>query len=262
MAIKKNNVLTGIIGPLVLRVVNGQQIVTQRMLPGTMKQTGATKLSAGSFAMASTFTAEFKRALGFAAGSYTDADMHGRLTGVINRILNVCRANDPKFYHFNEDSFSALTGFNFNLKSTVEKQMPLKPQISIAPGLLAVSFSETVDKPLIRFPKYSFKCTITFMVTLFRLTDGLRINLSDQQQLIIINDKKAVSIDTLNFIIPDGCLCVATMYMEYATSGNTGWRILNDKNFNPCCILSAQVTSGVYQKNDDRVWTPMTRFDG
>jgi hypothetical protein len=39
MAKQKGNMLTGVLGPLVYRIVNGKQIVTLRIKKGTMKQT-------------------------------------------------------------------------------------------------------------------------------------------------------------------------------------------------------------------------------
>jgi len=45
MATRKGNYLTGVLGPLVLRVVNGKQVVSTRVKKGKIKHTEATKKS-------------------------------------------------------------------------------------------------------------------------------------------------------------------------------------------------------------------------
>lgn len=262
MAIQKGKYFTGLLGGLVLKIVNGQQVVVTKVASGKMKQTEATKAWSGTFGMASAFSSQFKRALGFAPGSYADPGLTNRLNTVMIKILKESRDTQTRLYHFQEDSFSGLTDFNFNIKSPVDKLLLIRPQINFVPGLLEISFPDSDKRPLIRFPKNSVRCKLTFDIVFFRLMDGLVSTNADQQSIIILNDQKEINMDILNFTIPDGCLYVATLFLEYAAAGKNDWRIVNDVNFNPCSILGTKITSGIYQNDNNRLWTEMICFDG
>lgn len=262
MAIRNKNVFTGVLGPVVLRDVNGKQVVAKRMIPGTMRQTEATKLWSDTFGMASTLTAQFKRSFDFTAESYADTTMTCRLTAAVSKILKDYRDKATRLYHFGENSFAGLTGFNFNINSPVENLFIAQPQFNFEPGLLEIVFPQLSDTPIVQFPKKSLRCRISINVALFRLMDGWRSTLSDQQEIIILNDKKASQTAPLQFTIPDGCLCVVTLFLEYSGTGNNGWRILNDVKFNPCFILGTVITPGIYKNSDNRLWTEMIRFAG
>lgn len=262
MAIRNKNVFTGVLGSVVLRDVNGKQVVAKRMIPGTMKQTEATKLWSDTFGMASTLTAQFKRSLDFTSESYTDTTMTSRLTAAVSKILKDYRDKETRLYHFGENSFASLTGFNFNINSPVENLLITQPKLNFEPGLLQIVFPQLSDPSIVQFPKKSLRCRISINVALFRLKDGWRSTLSDQQEIIVLNDKKAIQTAPLQFTIPDGCLFVVTLFLEYSGTGNNGWRVLNDANFNPCCILGAVITPGIYTNNDNRLWAEMIHFAG
>lgn len=262
MAIKKGKFLTGVLGGFVFKKVNGQQVVAKRMAPGTMKQSEASKLSANTFGMASTFTSQFKKALGFTRESYVDKGLNNRLTSAMVKILKGSRDSETRKYSFHEDSFSGLTGFDFNNKSPVADLLVVPPQLNFKPGLLEVWFPYFSNTPPVMFPKKSMKCKLTINVTLFRLMDGLMSAVANEQSIVILNEKKVVKQDALTFTIPDGCLCVATLFLEYAAAGKNDWRIVNGVNFNPCCILGTRVIPGIYENDYGRLWNDMIRFDG
>lgn len=115
MATRKGKFLQGVLGSFVYRVVNGQQQVSSKPVPGTMKQTAATKAAFRNFRMASSLGGSIRNSLSDWINGYADWQIVNRLVSNLSAALIICQNADTRLYSFEENSFASLEGFEFNI---------------------------------------------------------------------------------------------------------------------------------------------------
>jgi hypothetical protein len=260
MARKKGDFLSGVLGPLVFRVVNGVQRVSQRPEPGTMKQTADTKRAANTFGMASSLGAKFRGTLKEQLLAFSNNGVKNRLNGRLMEILGSCRNPKSLMYQFAGDSFEGLEDFEYHTKSTVGKLLGRPPEISVDQGKIRFRLPELKIPIQLKFPYDSFRCKINVSVSLLRLRDGLYQALAETQTVVFNNHMKKTDPHEFEFEVPNGCLCIVSLFLVYETANRKGWKMINNKNFNPGCICKAIITDGEYQAGDGIIWKEMVKF--
>ena len=261
MARKEGNFLRGALGPFIFRVVRGKQLVSTRPARGTIKQTKATKTSSQTFGMASSLAAQIRKTFEINVGTNFDPTVNERLTGVIRKILGLCRDAVTKHYEFRKNSFIDLKGFDFNINSKMESQMALMPRVTVKDGQMKVVTEELAIPRQLNFPLDSFRCQLIVSMSLLRLRDGLVLGKSESQSLDVTRHTKTLAAHTFSFNVPTGCLCIATLSLRYSIAGKSGWKAITNTEFNPSCICGALITPGTYQQDERTRWEDMVRFD-
>jgi len=183
-----------------------------------------------------------------------------RLTSVLTDILGVCRNKDTMKYHFETDSFSALEGFNLNVNSKLNRMLLNMPVLKLEGNALQLVLPEFQIPQTLKFPGKSFRCVMTAAFSLFRLRDGYMHPRPELQVLEVNKTMAKVGAHEFNFSIPDGCLCIVTLSLDYFRGGSGGWKSINSTRFSPACICGAFVTPGTYNGTQKR-WIKMQEFD-
>lgn len=261
MATQEGKFLKGVLGGLVFKIVNGKQVISTRIASGTMKQNAAMKRSSDTFGMAASLSAAIRNGLSVQINRFHDGTAVSRLTGEIFKILGNSRNPESLLYSFKTDNFKNLIGFEFNQFSRVKDRVAVLPAVNLTDGILNVKIHKLSIPRELKFATGSFRCQLSVCVSLFRLKDGLATELPDVKTVVITRDKDRLVEQEFQFEVPDGCLCIASLFMEYTAAGKNGWEVLNHKKLNPGCICTAVVRPGNYQKQDKRTWLDMVSFD-
>jgi hypothetical protein len=260
MAKLKGNLLSGLLGPLVFSIVDGKQRVKTACAPGTMKQTKATKEAADTFGMGSGLSAKIRKTLATQLGGFYDGDMANRLTRKVVGILGLCRNQTTRLFEFDRNSFSGLEKLEFNLDAKVETILKKPPAVELSDGIVSVSFSALEIPEQLKFPYKSFRCQLDVNISLLRLRDGLFDENPETRSLILTKDKTEAGPYEFNFPVPDGCLCIVSLFLIYSSPVKTGRKAMNHKKFNPGSIIAALFTPGTYRETDHRNWMEMIKF--
>lgn len=260
MARKDGEFLRGLIGPLIFRVINNVQHVSLKIAKGTMKQTKETKKSALTFGMATSLSAEMLASFKEMLKGFNDYSARNRLNSVLNKILDRSRDKKTLAYSFFQESFSKLGGFEFNVNSKLEDFLMESPKVTIDRGKLYFSIPKSGIPARFKFPLKSSRCELKVSLTFFRLTEGLKFWKLNSKSLVILNNHKNFEGCEFVFDVPEGCLCITSMSLDYSRPNGENWLGVNNKSFSPAAICDATVTPGEYQKDDRRNWREMIKF--
>lgn len=259
MARRKGNFLSGIIGKMRISIVKGRQILSSR--PGKVKQAEATKKTGKTFGMASRLSSKIKLLADGDLAQLHDGTMSTRLNGELNNILQKSRDMKTMLFTFDSDSFSRLTGFDFNIDSKVNKRLSKMPETRLAGSQLIVSFPPLTIPTMLNFPHKSTQCELSIGISLFQLEEGLFAHDRFVKSIMIIKDNEETAAFDFTFIVPEGCFYIVNLFMEYYKPNNKGLQCLNTKKFNPACIVEAKIAPGKFIETDDFMWTKMVKFD-
>lgn len=257
MASKKGNLIVGALGTVNYRVVHNKQVISGRVSAGKIKQTEPTILSGQIFGQASCLASAIKRC---SRNKWFDSYMYQDLTSPLNTIYRRCVDLDTMNYAFGTNSFSELVGFDYNKKSKLVQRLSELPKVVLQENKLIVKLPELKIPSQFNFPFKSFRCELAIGVSLFRLNEQLKSRTEKIQSVEFLKDDKSSTPVQLEFQVPDGCLCIVSLYLEYAIASAEGWFVINNKKFNPAGICAAIVTPGNYDPTTEkREWTSYSK---
>jgi hypothetical protein len=254
MAKQKGKFLRGVVGPVSFKVVRDEQIVTSRKAPGTTNQSEGTKASNKIFGKLSSLGASIREIYAVNQGSYFDSSVNSRLTGTLRNILSACQDKQTKVIKFKTKSFTNLVGFNFNDKARMDDFLSFKPRVSIKAGVLTVAFDSLTIAKQLKFPMKSFRCVVTIGVSKFNLTEGLLSRYAENQGFEVLGNVETVPAQTFSFNVPDGCLCLTRLSLEFFVVTKAGWKAVTEAKANPSSICGAIYTSGKFLMADPLDW--------
>lgn len=261
MGTKKDDFYRGTIGNLVFRVVNGKQVVSVRPARGTKKQNVEGIKRSNTFGTASSLGAKIRADLTFNPNNFFDRGLGGRLTAELYKILFECRNLKTMHYVFDRNSFSRLSGLDFNIHSKINRYLSETLLTVFEGGLLKVTIPEMQIPGMFSFPYKSFRCNLTFSISVFRLRDGLALSTPLRQSITVTRDMQVLNEQVLKFEVPEGCLCVVSLCLDYAVAKRSGWVTVNSKTFSPACVCAAEITKGEYLPDDRWHWEDSVRFE-
>lgn len=246
----RGNFLIGKIRDLIFKEVRGVQLVTSKVERGKMKQTVATKIAAGTFALASKLSCNFREAMRNELRVANDGTIHSRLTKVLLAILTQCRDKASNNYSFNEDSFNDLIDFNFNTSVSLAHKLPGKLKTVLNNGVLHVKYADNQPSRNLRFVKGSTACKLTFGMVLFRLSNS-QVGRDYVFQSVMIK-KSAPELRDLEFSfeVPNDCLYLLTATLNYYK----GSVPIMDTKLNSGAIYDAVVVKGEYDESRKFRW--------
>lgn len=237
--------LRGIVGKVVFKDSKDKKNTIVQQAPVVVRQTKATKVAGKVFGQGSVLASAIRRHMGIITQKWYDSAMCNRFNEPVREVLHNCFDKQTKTYHFETDSFQSLTGFEFNLKSLVTKSLSVKPEVSLNGNQLKVSFPEIQVKQQLKFPVGSNLCEIQVVVCFIALYEGM--TKSGAFQSIEVGSAEAV-LPAHDFIfeVPEGCLCVAGLGLNYFNQQNNVKTVKTHKTFNPANICGAIITEGVF----------------
>lgn len=260
MATKKGLLISGKVGPHIYKIVKGEQIITSRMAPGTMKRTEEMINNNNTFGMATSLASQVRKSLVIPLNGFQDNEMINRLNSKMVKILGQYRDAVSREYRFEGNSFERLEGFEFNVNSNVRDLFKAMPVTTLEDGMLSIKFKSFGIPGMLKFPFKSYHCKLSVCLSLFRLQDGTRIATAESQMIEITKDKTTVGPFKFTFTVPPGCFYVVSLFLEYAIASKIGWKSIHSKNFNPGVICAAQISEGVEEGDSLRSWIKMMKY--
>ena len=261
MAVQNGSFIQGRIGNLLYRIVKGRQIISQLPVKGTKKMSEKSINDCDTFGMATSLSSAMRKSISQLLGKNTDMDMVNRLNSGMSKIIKLGRDMKTLDYSFKENSFSSINGFEFNADSPLFPMLPVTVSDYKNDGIIEVNLPEADISREIRFPDKAYECTVQVSLSCFRIWEGLAVAKADTQAVTITRAVPRTADTTLQFKVPDGCLCMVTVVLEYYKFRNGQLILINRKNLQPASILKLFLTPGRYQGKDGRKWVKMIKFN-
>lgn len=253
MARFKGKFLIGSIGNLTFKKNKKEQIVQTKPGKRGIKQTTATKKTALVFGKASKFSNCIRTSFSFLTGRSYDGEMVNRLNKENFAILKQCYQPESESYDFKPDSFRRLNGFDFNNKSPLKDSLWIEPSVQLQDQKLLIQLSDFEIPADLKFPNRSNTCSLILKVYLLSIKTGLQKHIH-LETLQISNEQKTVRSREWKLEIPDGCICVTGMALDYYRIQGNLMTPVNHKEFNPVVILNATVSNGEFNLPWDTSW--------
>lgn len=244
MAIFDGKRLRGIVGNVVFKDGKDKKNTIVQQAPVVVRQSEKTKVASKVFGQGSILAGVIRRAMEIITRECYDSGMCNRFNKPVRDILNKCFDKETETYHFQEDSFESLIGFEFNLQSLVSNSLYVKPVVSVNDSQLQVSLPEIQVKQQLKFPVGANLCEIGVVVCFVALEQGVK---QDElfQSIEIGSDATVLPAHDFTFEVPEGCLCVVGLGLNYFHKQNDIKTVKTHKTFNPANICGAIITEGV-----------------
>lgn len=261
MAIQIGKFLYGKVGSLVYKVVNGVQVVSQAPVHKPRKLSKAAFFTGNTFSAGTSIGAAIRKTLSPQIQGFSDTEMNGRLVSGLVKVLRACRDKKTLEFKITNEKLTELDFFEFNTSSRMrymisldhdydERTLQFKVQI---PVLCSI---EDMD-----FPEESVRCTVKASVSCFRIWEGLRTELPETQSIVIDRKWDEFPGHVFSFNLPQDCLCMLTVFLEYAEYSGKEYTIINRRKMNPGSILKLVMTPGTYQHTDNLHWVKMKKIE-
>ena len=238
----------GKIGKVVYKVDKDGRMIVQSA-PGPVKQTEASKKTAGVMGNASTLSKQIRTAMFRLFDDNHPGNMINALSAANRTILEHCCDKETMTYTFQEDSFDNLAGFQFNDKSPISSFLWVKPYLTLNENKDKI----TLTIPAFEIPQqlkmanYANMCEIHVAMGQYALHKGLEKRIPPQQAEIGVNQTEFPETAFLFDIMP-GCLGVIGIGFKYYQLQNQIKTPLNSKLLNPAAIVGAIYTPGTFVK--------------
>lgn len=236
------NQLRGPVGPVNFRNVKGRLIVSAKVAPGTKKQTKASILTADNFGKASATGMQIRASYHQQIVQMPDGEMHRRLNKEFIAIYNSDLDKESGTFHFNEDSFSALTNFEFNDKSRLKNKMIVQPDFVLEEGRLTLSFPNDPERKFLKFPANASECELCIAVTYLKMDDRKCLRKPLLAEVMVEKDNNQPMGQYFTFDVPAGCVFLLSIFLKF----NNSHTVKNYKNQNAGAICYTIFSPGTY----------------
>ena len=247
--------LTGLIGGVVVRRGKNGPILSSR--PGTKRRTLAEKQAAIIFGKASKLSKKIRDDLSGIYGDFKDGGMVNRLVTLNRQVLEHCFDSETQTFDFEQDSFSRITGFELNNKSTLINYLWVNPTVALNDGQLTVNLPEINIPEQLVFPGNTTLCRVNIAVSMLLLSAGY---LRDTVDIDLEIDASLATFPAQewSFAMPEGCLCVVGTGLQFYNIQGQYRNSYGNPPFAPAAICGAVYRPGTYNEPIDyRVWQAM-----
>lgn len=171
--------------------------------------------------------------------------MVNRFNNPIREVLSHCYNPADKTFIFEEDSFSRLAEFEFNVKSPLINYLWVKPTMTLEGNTLKVSIPEFKVPSQFTFPRNTNTCTVSISISQLNISQA--ITNWDLQHIFEVNSNQGTHpAQELVFEVENECLCVAAIGLLYSEKSDGRNTTYNSKKFSPANVIGALITPGVY----------------
>lgn len=241
--INKKNIISGKIGNLVFRNLDGKQVVQAK--PEKVNQTKFTKLSSSEFTQSSRWAKSLRLSLIPFLVGLTDTYMYRRLTGQLYQALQTnTKIAKGQRTPCNSD-MSELNGFEFNTHSPFVDYFLPKLDVSLdAQRQLNVTIPEFEPKTEVLFAEKTYQAELLIYVIATNLDPNTAA--IETHFILPIERQTALIPETQwsSFALPAGCfVLVSAKIMYYNMNKFTVKNYVNSVKLNPACVVFAGATS-------------------
>lgn len=237
--------ITGMVGNLVFKRGRDKKDTIIQIKPTRVKQTKASKVTAGIFAKASSLAKLLRQDFNPIMSGFYDGGMINRFTTVNRAILDYCYDKATKTYVFEENSFDRLEGFEFDNKSLLANYFRVDPEVNVDGTQLTIKIPAFETGKQLKFPGDANTCKIKLTVGLYNFDQRLKRD-EYYEEVNIDEAQGMVPEQVFTFEIAEGCFCVTGMGLEYFYQYNDVKNSLNSKEMSPARLLSAIITPGTF----------------
>jgi hypothetical protein len=243
MATQKKSMLLGRAGELSFKELNGKNVVSKPA--DHVNQTPQTINASLQYGNAVRLASQIRFDMDPILNDKPDPSMSTRLSNDLNLILRHACHQTTKQYHFKKSSFERLNGFEFNTNSPFSTYVWLKPEVSLIDNRLTVGIPELVITDDLIFPEKATDCILRIVINLYALKEAYQRN--DMDELLEIKfNQGIVPAQTWHFELPDGCLCIVGIGLEFFRLHGINRTIMQSIKLNPAAICGAVVTPGTF----------------
>ncbi|MES2454374.1 MAG: hypothetical protein V4594_02485 [Bacteroidota bacterium] len=247
--------LTGLIGGVVIRRGKNGPILSSR--PATKRRTKAEKQSATIFGKASRLSKRIRDDLAAIYGDFKDGGMVNRLVTLNRQVLEHCFDSDTQTFEFEQDSFSRITGFEFNNKSALINYLWVSPTVVLNDGQLTINLPEINISEQLVFVGNTNACRINIAIAMLLLSAGYQRD-TIHIELEIDASQLTFPAQDWSFAMPEGCLCVVGAGLQFYTIQGQYRNSYGNPPFAPAAICGAVYRPGTYDEPVDyRDWQAM-----
>jgi hypothetical protein len=237
--------ITGVVGNLVFKRGRDKKDTIIQIKPARVKQTKASKVTAGIFAKASSLAKLLRQDFNPIMSGFYDGAMVNRFNTLNRSILDHCYDKETKTYVFEEDSFSRLAGFEFDAKSLLGNYFWADPVVHWEDSSLRITIPAFETNKQLKFPGRANTCKMKITVGLYNFSLSQHRN-SYYEEINVAQNQGLVPEQEFTFEVPEGCFCVAGIGLEYFYQYNDVRNSLNNKELSPARLLSAIITPGTF----------------
>lgn len=236
------NQLRGPVGPVNFRNVKGRLIVSAKVAPGTKKQTKASIVTANNFGKASATGLQIRASYRQQIVEMPDGEMHRRLNKEFTTIYNSDLDKESGTFHFNADSFNALTNFEFNDTSRLKNKMIVQPDFVLEDSRLTIRFPYDRERKFLKFPAAASVCELCMVVTYLKMDDRTCLRKPLLEEVMVEKDNNYPMGQHFTFDVPEGCVFLLSIFLKFNNSPGAE----NYKNQNAGAICYTTFSPGLY----------------
>jgi len=233
--------LSGGIGSVYYRVLNGKPILQTKPGKGTKQSTG-TKVSASDFGIASSIAKNIRLFLFPLLQNMADPYMYTRFTPRIFKAIADGPKQTENGHTLLDGDLSGLNGFQFNINSIFSNYCSLQPLLNREDdGSLSITLPELSNRDSITTVEKATHCDICYLVTAF----DSEINIANYQDVFRTTIELKNSNNTIpvqQWVTPPlaaGQLIIVTAAIFYFRQDKLmGTVPLNSKQLHPCEIVA------------------------
>ncbi len=254
MAIVKNNALVGAVGNICFRQSNGQNIV--QIKPRDVKQTIKTKESGISWGLASASAKQIRVAYASMIDGLYDGKAVNRLNVAVSA-SEISNFSETGIYHLPE-----LSGFEFNIKSSVADVLNAYPKISVAgEALIRVEIPSWQSQKLLQTKLKWSACCIRLAAYMFEFQNCRYTLLSEQEVEVAYSQGETVPV-SWDVKVPqtEAAIVTVAIALDLYQENNRGRFILNDKSFSPASIVESYKVKGIISTESPSKWITMAGY--
>jgi hypothetical protein len=240
--LSNSKIISGLVGNVVFQNRNGKQIIKSR--PAQMKQTKATKSSAGEFGKCSTWAKQLRLGLLPFLVNLNDSSMYQRFTArVYEALLNNTVLPKGQRTLLNSD-MSSLIGFEFNNHSPFEDycRVPITATLDNLRQVTVTIPALTTTTDVL----YPTGCTDAELVLYITANDFSPASPIATHHFIVplplSNTPQPETVWT-SPVLPENCLIIVTAkLLYYEANAITGRNYLNSKTLNPAIVVLGDIS--------------------
>ncbi|TCC92177.1 hypothetical protein EZ428_10640 [Pedobacter frigiditerrae] len=244
MARMAGKFISGIVGPVIFKKVGNRQLVVSKHKGELIQMTAATYNAAYVFGLASTLSSYIRHGAENLLAHY-DGGMVSRLTGECNGILQKATIDAGETFSFDQDYFSRLNGFEFNVASPVKRYLFAQPEVITKDEDLLISLPEMLVPRDLTFAPNARYCTVAFEVILIDLKSKQYLRQDAQSfEIELQKDPFGLPPQQLVFKGAPGAIYFVSLGLFYAEKTFAGKAVLNSQDLHPAAILRAGFCPG------------------
>lgn len=235
----KDNRITGSIGDLIFRNVDGKTIVQRKPEKYQVKQSKRTRKASSDFGRASTLAKKIRIGLQPYSRDFYDSKCFYRLRTQLQRAAQTNNPSPVGEKELWDGQPELLQGFEFNLHSKYSDYCNLSlNEVQVEADKLQFTLEGFIPKEDIRWPRNAQKAIICFWISVHRRKDDLPVN---QQLLKLEVTPHKVALGKTTFtseILPaEGLVWLWGGILYYEKDPFLDWIYMNHKQLQPLQLL-------------------------